>query len=176
MKKRFESASYRIAWAVIGAMMLAAAGGCDRSIYVRDGVTDGDTFYVADYALTDERADVQSWVAYSLDRSTCQLTLGGPNPARNTSYECELGAREALVDTWLEQRSRKAADDAYLDMLAEVSSAGYLDEYVWQYHRRRGWRRPAGLEMDAFGAWRSGHLDHHRPQTRLVGSWNYQWR
>lgn len=176
MAKRFRTVTYHTAACALGILSAFMLAGCDGSIYVRDGVTDGDTFYLADYAITDDSADTQSWVAYSLDRSTCQLGLGGDNPAHNSSFDCELGAREALVDTWLEQRRRKQAEDTYLNVLAEVSSAGYLEEYVWHYHRRPGWDRPAGLELDAFEEWRRGVLHRHEPQTRLIGSWNYRYR
>lgn len=155
---------------LLAALVLAA---CDGRIYVRDGVTDGDTFYLPPHALTDGDADLQSWVAYSLDRSTCQLMMGGDNPARNHSWECELGAREILVETWLEQARLKDAQDAYLDELARVSSAGFLEEYVWHYHARDEWRRPANLQLAAFDEWRRDRLAGHRPETRIVGSWNY---
>ena len=69
------------------ALALVAAG-CDGSIYIRDGVTDGDTFYLAERALTDADPALQSWVSYSLVRSTCQLQSDSPNPARATSFAC----------------------------------------------------------------------------------------
>ena len=56
-----------------------ASGG---EIYTRDGVTDGDTFYLAPRAWADDDPVLQSWVAYSLMKSTCQLEIGGDNPAR----------------------------------------------------------------------------------------------
>ncbi|MDH3835039.1 MAG: hypothetical protein OES34_12915, partial [Nitrosopumilus sp.] len=63
--------------------------GCNKEIYVRDGVTDGDTFYLAPVASVDTDPALQSWVAYSLAKSVCQLELGGDNPARQSSYDCE---------------------------------------------------------------------------------------
>ncbi len=48
--------------------MLAVAS-CSAEVYLRDGVTDGDTFYVAERALTDADPALQSWVSYSLGRS-----------------------------------------------------------------------------------------------------------
>lgn len=157
--------------AVCAATLALAA--CDGRIYVRDGVTDGDTFYLPPQVLIDDSPDLQSWVAYSLDRSTCQLMIGGDNPARNHSWDCELGAREILVETWHEQSRMKDARDAYLDALAAVADAGYLDEYVWHYHARDDWRRPPDLEQAAFERWQRQRLADHRPRTRIVGSWNY---
>jgi hypothetical protein len=163
----------RAAALLTAAVAVTALAACDGRIYVRDGVTDGDTFYLPQYVLADDSADLQSWVAYSLDRSTCQLMMGGDNPARNHSWDCELGARQTLVETWQEQRYRKDARDEYLDTLAAVQEAGYLDEYVWHYHARNDWRRPPDLEQAAFERWRETRLDDHRPRTRIIGSWNY---
>ena len=49
---------------------------CSGEIYVRDGVTDGDTFYLAERALTDVVPALQSCVIYSIARSTCKLGIG----------------------------------------------------------------------------------------------------
>lgn len=157
---------------VIGLALLA---GCNTSIYTKDGVTDGDTFYLAPRAYSDDDPALQSWVAYSLIKSTCQLELGGDNPARNSDYGCEFTARQHLVDTWLEQRAAHpgAADD-YLDALLRVREAGYLDEYTVYHFGRRHWQVPAEVRVADFRRWQRRHLPRHRPQTRLVGSWNYR--
>ena len=154
--------------------------GCNSSIYVRDGVTDGDRFSLPPHAMMDDDPVLQSWVAYGLARSVCQLEMGGPNPARNHSFDCELTARESLVTRWrdLGDRAPDEPDDAaYLDALEATASAGYLDEYVWHYLRRPGWQAPQALDPDGFDAWRRAHLARrHRPQTRIVGSWGYAYR
>jgi len=152
------------------AITLALAG-CNPSIYVRDGVTNGDTFYLAPRALTDDDPVLQSWVAYSLIRSTCQLDVGGENPARVNTYDCELKARQHLVDAWKENREN---EEPYLDTLLAVSDAGFLDEYVASYLARDGWQVPAELDADAFHDWRRSKLGRHRPETRLIGSWGYR--
>ena len=68
--------------------LLLSLAACNPSIYTKDGVTDGDTFYLAPHAWADDDPVLQSWVAYSLLRSACQLELGGDNPARNHDYGC----------------------------------------------------------------------------------------
>ncbi len=157
-----------VAWAAL------VLGGCNGEVYVRNGVTDGDTFYLAERALYDDDPVLQSWVRYSLARSTCQLEIGGENPARATSFECELGAREHLLEAWSELGG--GSRDTYLDTLADVHEAGFLDEYVWEYLRRPSWTAPAALDEGSFDAWRRRHLRGHDPQTRLVGSWGYARR
>ena len=159
---------------LIPALIAAAAPACSGEIYLRDGVTDGDTFYLADVALQDDDFVLQSWVSYSLTRSACQLQIGGDNPARASSFDCELTARQHLLETWQEQRSdSQASDGEYLDDLLLVQQAGYLDEYVAHYFRRKSWQLPAEIETQAFDEWRREYLRGHRPQTRLIGSWNY---
>lgn len=159
---------------VFGLGLLAIMAGCDGSIYLRDGVTDGDTFYLADRALADPDPVLQSWVSYSLTRSACQLRIGGDNPARATSFECELTARRHLLETWAARRDAapELADD-YLDVLAGVQAAGYLREYVARYFVRQSWQVPADLDIAGFDRWRRHNLGRHTPVTRLTGSWNY---
>jgi hypothetical protein len=158
------------------AVFIAFAAGPARSgeVYLRDGVTDGDTFYLADVALQDDDPVLQSWVSYSLTRSACQLQIGGKNPARATSFECEFLARQHLIETWREQRAESDTfNNEYLDDLLGVEQAGFLGEYVARFLRRNSWQLPTMLKMPEFDAWRRQHLRRHKPQTRLIGSWNY---
>ena len=158
-----------------GLIAVLAIAGCNSTVYVRDGVTDGDTFYLAPRALADDDAALQSWVAYSLIRSTCQLEVGGDNPARVNTYDCELLARRHLVDAWQKHRALGIdREDAYLDTLAAVREAGFLDEYVVHYFGRSSWQLTAELDADEFKAWRRVHLNGHDPETRLIGSWGYR--
>lgn len=147
---------------------------CNGQVYLRDGVTDGDTFYLAETAWTKPDPVLQSWVSYSLARSTCQLQIGGDNPARASSFNCELTARRLLLQTWLEQKVEAAdSTDEYLDDLAQVEAAGYLDEYVARFLEKRHWDLPDDLETRAFRKWQREHLQGHEPETRIIGSWNY---
>ncbi len=154
-------------------LMLAAAG-CNGGVYLRDGVTDGDTFYLAERAMTDTDPVLQSWAGYSLARSACQLQIGGDNPARESSFDCEFTARRLLLETWLEQKvAGPGARDDYLDELTLIATAGYLAEYVAAYFGKRHWELPYDLETAEFRQWRRSNLRGHRAQTRIVGSWNY---
>lgn len=157
------------------ALLLLA--GCNSEIYLRDGVTDGDTFYLAPVAAVDTDPVLQSWVAYSLAKSVCQLELGGDNPARANSYDCERSARSVLADTWAEKCAEyPGLSDDYLDALLAVSDAGYLGAYTAYFFGRNDWQVPAEVDVDAFDQWRRRHLRRHRPQTRLVGYWGYDQR
>jgi hypothetical protein len=158
---------------ILSAVLLLVA--CNSSVYVRDGVTDGDTFYLAPVALASNDAVLQSWVTYSLIRSTCKLTIGGENPARVSTYGCELTAREHLLDAWLTKRALGAPrEDSYLDTLAQVREAGFLEEYVAYYLGRSGWQLPAAIDRDGFRDWRRAHLRGHKAETHLIGSWGYR--
>lgn len=157
----------------IGILVLLLAG-CSGEVYVRDGVTDGDTFYLAQRALVDDDPVLQAWVRYSLALSTCQLRIGGDNPARATSFECELEARHLLLQAWQESRDDGSrSGDPYLDDLARVEAAGFLDEYVAHHLLRRHWQLPDELDADGYRDWRAHEMPEHAPQTRLIGSWNY---
>lgn len=161
-------------YTVLLAFLLALAGCGNGGIYVRDGVTDGDTFYLADQAFMDEDPILQSWVAYSLARSACQLEIGGPNPARVSDYGCEFSARQLMLDTWEENlKEDPAIRHDYLDDLVRVREAGFLDEYVVRFHGEQSWQVPVEVNVTEFVAWQRTHLPGHKPETRLIGSWNF---
>lgn len=157
---------------LIGLLVLAA---CNHSVYTKDGVTDGDTFYLAPRAWADDDPALQSWVAYSLVKSACQLGISGENPSRISDYGCELTARQHLLDTWESQREEHAgASDPYLDALLRVRRAGFLDEYTVYYFGKPRWTVPAEVNVHEFRGWQRANLRRHKPQTRLIGSWNYR--
>lgn len=145
--------------------------GCSSEIYLRDGVTDGDTFYLAPQALVDDDPSLQSWVSYSLTLSACKLAIGDDNPARSSSFDCELMARRHLAETWQEQQA--AGRDPYLDSLLQIHEAGLLPEYVAANFRRKHWVIPANLDHAGYQAYEKQRLQQHEPVTRVVGSWNY---
>lgn len=156
-------------------ILCLALAACDRGIYTRDGVTDGDTFYLAPAAFGNDNPAYQSWVTYSLIKSACQLKLDAPIPARASSFDCEFRSRRHLVNTWQEKLAvNQDIKDEYLDALAAVQAAGFLGEYTAHYFARDGWQLPDGLRTDEFRAWRRQHLRGHRPVTRITGSWNFQ--
>ncbi len=158
-------------FALLPLLLLAA---CNSEIYTHDGVTDGDSFYLAPQAFADDDPVLQSWVAYSLMRSTCQLDIGGPIPARVSDYGCEFTARQHLIDAWQEQREEHGdIADPYLDDLVAVRDAGFLDEYTVRYFGRREWQVPVEVRVHEFRRWRRENLRHHKPQTRIIGSWGY---
>jgi hypothetical protein len=156
---------------LLALLPLLASG---SEIYTHDGVTDGDTFYLVPSAVTNDDPEFQSWVTYSLMRSTCQLMIGGDNPARASSFECEFTARQQLVNAWEEKRAiNQDITSEYLETLSAVNRAGFLAEYTAHYFGRKHWQLPSGLRVDEFRDWRRTHLRRHRPETRITGSWNY---
>ena len=156
---------------LIACLCIAA---CSGEVYVRDGVTDGDTFYLAERALSDDDPVLQSWVSYSLTISTCKLKIGGDNPARASSFDCEYAARRLLLDTWSDIKALDPTiSSAYLDELELIRDAGFLDEYVARHFRRRHWQLPDDTDVTQYRRWQRNMLPEHRPRTRIVGSWNY---
>ena len=86
-----------------------------------------------------------------------------------------FGRAAMLLDVWAEHRTANPdSSDHYLDRLLVVREAGYLGEYTAYFHRRSEWQVPAELDVSAFGEWRLQHLRGHRPQTRVIGYWDYK--
>ena len=159
-------------------IVILGVAGCNGEIYVRDGVTDGDTFYLSPQAFMDTDPAAQAWVSYSLTKSACQLEISAENPSRANSYGCEMTARKHLLETWEELRpgGEPGNRDDYLETLLAVRDAGHLDEYVVYYFGAPGWRVPAEVDMAGFDDWQRRHLRSHRASTRIIGSWNYRDR
>lgn len=155
-------------------LLVLLMSACNSQIYVRDYVTDGDTFYLAPQAFVDNDPVLQSWVAYTLMLSACQLDIGGENPARVTDYGCEFSARMLLLDTW-ERKLAQNPDvrDDYLETLMAIREAGYLDEYTVHYFGDEVWQVPIEVNVPDFVRWSKQNLAKHRPQKRVIGSWNY---
>ncbi|MCH9694561.1 MAG: hypothetical protein K0U72_08640 [Gammaproteobacteria bacterium] len=167
--------TYAVDMRIFVLLLLAPSLANAGDIYTRDGVTDGDTFYLAPAAFANDDPAYQSWVTYSLMKSTCQLEIGGKNPARASSFDCEFRSRQHLVNAWQEKRSvNPDFSDAYLDELADVQHAGFLAEYTVKYFGKKHWALPDGLRTSEFLRWRKQGLRGHKPVTRIIGSWNYQ--
>lgn len=188
--RRSSAASYatsRAAITLIGLVGLVT--GCGVQVYDWGDGGSGTQFHVPAEAALNKSPIVQSWIAYSLAKSTCQLQIGGDLPAQNSSFKCELRPREVLVRRWATRNEIKtdpsATDseaapppssleieqDEYLDLLVRVEEAGFLEEYVWYFFQKRDWPQPEWLELHDFESWRGEHLPWHRPQTRLIGYW-----
>ena len=66
------------------------------------------------------------------------------------------------------------AERRYLDDLARVAEAGYLEEYVVDSFGERDWSLPGDLDMSAYRHWQREELRSHRTETRIVGYWSYR--
>ena len=162
--------SLRAPAALLGLALVTGACG----VYTLGGPGHGKDFVVPPGALTSPDPVVKSWAAYSLARSTCQLSRDAERPSHFDSFECELRPREVLVERWRTRSADENPDSAgarYLARLVEVDDAGFLAEYVWFHLRRSGWNRADFLRLEAFEPWRKRHLAGHRPQTRIIGWW-----
>lgn len=164
----------RIHFRRLVAFVLAASTfaliGCGVQVYNFGGAGRGTKFILPPGPAQSRSAVIQSWVAYSLALSTCQLEMGGELPSSNTSFDCERRARKVLIERWQGRLNPSEMDD-YLDELASVQTADLLGEYVWVFLRERSWQRPQGLDLERFGKWRRQHLGWHRPKTRIIGYW-----
>jgi len=167
--------TYGVSMRFIVLFSLLFVAACNHGIYTRDGVTDGDTFYLSPTAFANDDPAYQSWVAYSLMKTTCQLALGGENPARTNSFDCEFTARRHLANAWDEQSfNNQSISDDYLDLLSVVNEAGFLAEYTSHYLGQGDWVLPEGLRRNEFREWRRKELRRHRAKTHLTGSWNFK--
>ena len=79
-----------------------------------------------------------------------------------------------LLDTW-ERKLEKNPDirDDYLETLWAIREAGYLDEYTVLYYGDEAWQVPIEVNVPKFVEWSKNNLGHHKPQKRVIGSWNY---
>lgn len=161
----------RLLFFVCLGVFAALATGCSGvQVYNFGGEGRGQAFHVPVAAVKNDSAIVQSWIAYSLARSTCKLEIGGPLPSANDSFDCEFRPRRVLAERWA-GRIDSPDTDEYLDEVAQVRRDGFLKEYVWHFFRQRDWVQPEGLAMARFQAYRRSQLVWHRPKTRVIGYW-----
>ena len=103
-----------------------------------------------------------SWLDYLEAKSAM---LKGQEPqARDWTFEEERNARDLLAKAWMARKPSMQVD-RYLDALGDVSTAGFMSEYVWTFLRKESWGQPAGLRLTEFESWASLHLADHRLET-----------
>ncbi len=103
------------------------------------------------------------WMRYGLERAVYRgknniTSSTGVGEAIPTFSE-ELASRTALVKSLA--KLRESPDDGtpldrimpYLEFLEKVYNADFMEEYVWMFHRRDGWVKPAALKFSEFGDW-----------------------
>ena len=155
-------------------LLLVALASCGGDVYVRDDLGDGDTFVLSNTALQSGDPVTLSWVSYSLTRSTCQLRGGSANPARTSSFNCEITGRRHLLDKWAEQKEQvPGISNDYLDALTAVQQANFLSEYVVRFFRQENWQLPPDLKSFEFRLWSVEHLPEHYPQSYMTGEWTF---
>ena len=104
-----------------------------------------------------------------------RIAEGAIRHVLDVSESVREAARQHLLDTWQTQRAEHAeANDPYLDTLLRVRDAGFLDEYTVHYFGRSDWQVPAEVRLDEFRRWQRDNIPRHRPQMRIIGSWNYR--
>ncbi|HEU4625594.1 MAG TPA: hypothetical protein VFS52_12555 [Steroidobacteraceae bacterium] len=110
------------------------------------------------------------WLAYLFARAAYVAGESGEAPTageREASFEEEVRGRTTAVNMY---RALKHIDaqlaSAYFSDIDRVEAAGFLREYVWSYLHQASWKTlPAGLNLEAFDAWRATHLTNHVPVT-----------
>jgi len=102
------------------------------------------------------------WVAYGIGLSSWEpsyLSNGKPN-----YFEREVFARSEAAKIWKELRKKGSVEaDENLDTLWAINDAGYMKEYAWVYLKRRSWRDPGDLRLEAFQVWAKENLQQHVP-------------
>ena len=158
--------------------LVLALTACSGEIYLRDGVTDGDTFYLARRATADPDPVLQSWVSYSLTISACQLQSGSPNPARATSFDCELSATaQPVVDLAGEKSARSGSwpmpiltiSTSLKPQVFCASTSPAVSSAATGRSRRTSTSGP-------IAAGRGNTCAATEPETHITGSWNYARR
>jgi hypothetical protein len=66
------------------------------------------------------------------------------------------------------KKQNKAMESPYFNELEKVDAAGFMPEYVWQYHKRSEWAlAPTKLRTADFDRWSRQNLaPNHAPETR----------
>lgn len=102
------------------------------------------------------------WFAYGMALSSWEpgyLPNGKPN-----YFDREVFARTEAAVIWKQLREKGSVEaDKDLDALWAIHDAGYMQEYLWAYLKRRSWRDPGNLRLDEFRVWAKENLQRHEP-------------
>jgi hypothetical protein len=111
-----------------------------------------------------------AWMAYGNKRA--QLIKERTGHFHNRSgddYTLEIASRQAMVEVWAKSRTFNETPNPYLDLMLELSTAGYLEEYVVVFFAKPGWTIPGAalslLNIPEFTQWSAQKLAGHQPQT-----------
>lgn len=111
-----------------------------------------------------------AWAVYAGTKALVRMgdyfTLRPEARSRNSPFDEEVYARDALAEHWATQTPAFQQTDPYLHLLVRIREAALLREYVWQYLRDDAWPKPDGLDLRAFEAWAAVNgLTEHQPRT-----------
>ena len=85
---------------------------------------------------------------------------------KDSPFDEECFARDALAEFWGAQPAEVKATDPYLKLLASVRAAGLLREYVWRFLREPSWSAPPEVDPDKIDAWLATEgVSGHQPVT-----------
>lgn len=85
---------------------------------------------------------------------------------KDSPFEEECFARDALAEFWSVQPAEVQAIDPYLWLLARVRGAGLIREYVWRFLREPSWSAPSGMDVGKIDAWLAAEgVSSHQPVT-----------
>src|SRR5262245_41826819 len=92
-----------------------------------------------------------AWVVYAGVKSMVRDGSYAENHpearGKDTPFDEECFARDALAEFWGVQPPEVQSTDPYLQLLARVRDAGLVREYVWRYLREPQWMEPPGLDL-----------------------------
>ena len=104
-----------------------------------------------------------AWTSENLDSSKI------PEGVFQPSFAAEVAARQSQLKIWAEMIEKEPRTNTYIEAVALASSAGFLREYVWSFHRLSEWGTPpVDLRLPEFEEWRTAHLQGHKPTTGAV--------
>jgi len=124
-------------------------------------------FEIKDIMSHSELSDAERyvWLGYS-------MALGLCIKKNNASYDsfpisCEKSARTIMAQTFEEQDNKSQYPDNYIKELFAVYQAGFMESYVWEYHKQKNWQQP--INFQEFKTWSKNNLIGHTPQTKFIG-------
>jgi len=102
------------------------------------------------------------WFAYGMALSSWDPTyLSG---GKLNYFDREVFARAEAARIWKQLREKGEVNaDKDLDALSAINDAGYMQEYVWIYLKRRSFQNPGDLRLEEFRVWAKENLQQHTP-------------
>jgi uncharacterized protein YcfL len=108
------------------------------------------------------KSEIQSSAYWTLYGITKVMLLS--DTFQNDTFENEVYARAILAELVKDLSGL----NNYFTYLKMIYDDGFMEEYIWVYHKKPWWDEPENLDLDNFRKWKEKNLTSFTPETKAT--------